>query len=107
MHYAKPLAEKDYSGIAINLVDLAPKYTAGMFLLLRSHLTIPPETPATHGDVNCAAKIKYVCCILIRAAKNLFSSLITYDHCIASCAHLFNFLYHGLTSVLHSVLIVS
>ena len=82
MHYAKPLAEKDYSGIAINLVDLAPKYTAGMFLLLRSHLTIPPETPATHGDVNCAAKIKYVCCILIRAAKNLFSSLTTYDLCV-------------------------
>ena len=77
MHYAKPLADKDYSGIAINLVDLAPKYTAGMFLLLRSHLTIPPETAATHGDVNCAAKIKYVCCISIRAANNLSVFTIT------------------------------
>ena len=58
VHYAKPLEEPDHSGISIMFVDTAPKYTAGMFLLLRSHLNIPPETQATHGDVNCAAQIK-------------------------------------------------
>ena len=58
VHYAKPLCEEDHSGISVKMVDSAPKYTAGMFLLLRSHLDIPPETEATHGDVNCQAKIK-------------------------------------------------
>ena len=58
VHYAKPLKEPDNSGISIMFVDTAPKYTAGMFLLLRSYLNIPPETQATHGDVNCAAQIK-------------------------------------------------
>ena len=59
VHYMKPLNDPDQSGISLNIVDTAPKYTAGMFLLLRSHLDIPPETAATHGDVNCAANIRY------------------------------------------------
>jgi len=58
VHYMKPLNDPDQSGISLNIVDTAPKYTAGMFLLLRSHLDIPPETAATHGDVNCAANIR-------------------------------------------------
>ena len=29
-----------------------------MFLLLRSHLKIPPFTPAVHGDVNCQANLR-------------------------------------------------
>ena len=31
-----------------------------MFLLLRSHLKIPPFTPAVHGDVNCQANLRRV-----------------------------------------------
>ena len=31
-----------------------------MFLLLRSHLEIPPFTPAVHGDVNCQANLRRV-----------------------------------------------
>ena len=58
VHYALPLSDPDHSGIAIRVVDKAPRYTAGMFLLLRSHLTIPPNTPSVHGDVNCQANIK-------------------------------------------------
>ena len=58
VHYAKPLSDDDHSGISLKIVETAPKYTAGMFLLLRSHLDIPPETAVTHGDANCAAKIR-------------------------------------------------
>ena len=58
VHYAKPLQDQDHSGISVMFTDSAPRYTAGMYLLLRSHLNIPPETPVTHGDVNCAANIK-------------------------------------------------
>ena len=53
MHYAVPLSEDDHSGISISIRDSAPTYTAGMFLLLRSHLSIPPDTPVIHGDMNC------------------------------------------------------
>ena len=35
VHYAHPLPTPDNSGIKIKLVDDAPKYTAGMYLLLR------------------------------------------------------------------------
>ena len=58
VHYALPVSEPDHSGIAITVVDRAPTFTAGMFLLLRSHLDIPPNTPSVHGDVNCQANIK-------------------------------------------------
>ena len=58
VHYAHPVREADHSGIAIRVVDKAPLFTAGMFLLLRSHLHIPPNTPSVHGDVNCQANIK-------------------------------------------------
>jgi len=58
VHYAHPLLAPDHSGIRIKLVDKAPKYTAGMFLLLRSHLDIPADTTGIHGDVNCQASIR-------------------------------------------------
>lgn len=58
VHYAHPLLTPDHSGIRLRLVDNAPKYTAGMFLLLRSHLDIPPDTTGIHGDVNCQASIR-------------------------------------------------
>lgn len=57
VHYAKPQVD-DHSGLAIAVRREAPKYTAGMFLLLRSQLSIPPNTPAVHGDVNCQANLR-------------------------------------------------
>jgi len=57
VHYAKP-QQNDNSGLAVLVRQTKPKYTAGMFLLLRSHLKIPPFTPAVHGDVNCQANLR-------------------------------------------------
>ena len=33
------------------------KYDAGIYLLTRTHLEIPPETTSSHGDVNCQVDI--------------------------------------------------
>merc|ERR1719322_1039338 len=57
VHYAKP-QQNDNSGLAVLVRQTKPKYTAGMFLLLRSYLEIPPFTPAVHGDVNCQANLR-------------------------------------------------
>ena len=59
MHYAKPQMA-DYSGLAVTVRQKKPKYTAGMFLMLRSQLEIPPNTPAVHGDINCQANLRYL-----------------------------------------------
>jgi len=58
VHYAHPLLSPDHSGIKIRFVDTAPQYTAGMYLLMRSQLNIPPDTTNIHGDVNCQANIR-------------------------------------------------
>ena len=58
MHYAKPQTD-DHSGLAVTVRQEKPKYTAGMFLMLRSQLDIPPNTPAVHGDMNCQANLRY------------------------------------------------
>ena len=58
VHYARPVNVADHSGIAITVVDKAPAFTAGMFLLYRSQLNIPANTPSVHGDVNCQANIR-------------------------------------------------
>jgi len=57
VHYAKP-QQNDYSGLAVMVRQAKPTYTAGMFLLLRSRLEIPPFTAAVHGDVNCQANLR-------------------------------------------------
>jgi len=57
VHYAKP-QQNDHSGLAVIVRQAKPTYTAGMFLLLRSRLEIPPFTPAVHGDVNCQANLR-------------------------------------------------
>jgi len=58
VHYSHPLTDPDHSGIRIKFVDQSPKYTAGMYLLLRSQLAIPSDTASVHGDVNCQASIR-------------------------------------------------
>ena len=59
MHYAKPQTD-DHSGLAVTVRQKKPKYTAGMFLMLRSQLEIPHNTPAVHGDINCQANLRYL-----------------------------------------------
>lgn len=80
VHYMKPLSDPDQSGISLNIVDAAPKYTAGMFLLLRSHLDIPPETAATHGDVNCAANIRYQFQNIVQQKHEIFFDTSTVNY---------------------------
>jgi len=53
VHYKHPLATPDKTGLSLKFRYQATKYTAGILLMLRGMLTIPPNTPATHGDVNC------------------------------------------------------
>ena len=36
--------------------NFRPEYTAGIFLLLRSYLRIPPHVQRVHGDMNCKVK---------------------------------------------------
>ena len=57
MHYAEPLDDPDFSGLQLQFTTKEPKYTAGILLLGRSNLYIPPNTPTTHGDANCKPDI--------------------------------------------------
>ncbi len=53
MHYAHPLDGPDDSGLALTYTRERPDKFAGIFLLLRSFLRIPPGMEAMHGDVSC------------------------------------------------------
>jgi len=53
VHYKHPLATPDQTGLSLKYSTQATTYTAGILLMLRGYLTIPPNTEATHGDVNC------------------------------------------------------
>merc|ERR1719220_2604145 len=53
IHYAKPLPDPDHTGLSLQFQRSETKYQAGILLMLRGSLSIPPNTPATHGDVNC------------------------------------------------------
>ena len=69
IHYAKPLPDPDHTGLSLQYQRSETKYQAGILLMLRGSLSIPPNTvsnlfetksphvahiqPATHGDVNC------------------------------------------------------
>jgi len=57
VHYAEPLDDPDFSGLQLQFTTKEPKYTAGILLLGRSNLYIPPNTPTTHGDANCKPDI--------------------------------------------------
>ena len=53
MHYKNPLDSEDDSGVMLTYTSSQPKYKAGIFLLLRSQLTIEPGVENVHGDMNC------------------------------------------------------
>ena len=53
MHYKNPLDSEDESGVMLTYTASQPKYRAGIFLLLRSQLTIEPGVENVHGDMNC------------------------------------------------------
>merc|ERR550519_2601687 len=53
VHYKHPLATPDKTGLSLKYRYQATEYTAGILLMLRGFLSIPPNTQATHGDVNC------------------------------------------------------
>ncbi len=41
-----------------NLLFFSTRYSAGIYLLLRSYLAIPPNTPVVHGDMDCMVNSK-------------------------------------------------
>ena len=69
IHYAKPLPDADHTGLSLQYQREETKYQAGILLMLRGGLSIPPNTASTfilgergcnkclqavtHGDVNC------------------------------------------------------
>merc|ERR1719370_2380559 len=53
IHYAKSLPDADHTGLSLQYQRAETKYQAGILLMLRGGLSIPPNTAVTHGDVNC------------------------------------------------------
>ena len=53
IHYAHQVTEPDYTSLSLSYQPGATRYQAGILLMLRSYLNIPPNTAAVHGDVNC------------------------------------------------------
>lgn len=58
VHYKRPLDSEDNSGVMLTYTEAKPKYNAGIFLMLRSQLTIKPGVKNVHGDMNCEVKDK-------------------------------------------------
>ena len=56
VHYKNPLDSEDDSGVMLTYTASKPKYKAGIFLMLRSQLTIDPGVENVHGDMNCEMK---------------------------------------------------
>ncbi|ODN03814.1 Peptidyl-glycine alpha-amidating monooxygenase B [Orchesella cincta] len=56
VHYAHPLpvGSTDRSGFSLHVNSEEPKYLAGIMLMYRSMLDIPPFQEKIHGDMNCA-----------------------------------------------------
>ena len=52
VHYAHP-HRADYSGLSLKYQMKPTRYSAGIFILLRAGLHIPPNTATVHGDINC------------------------------------------------------
>ena len=53
VHYAHQLQDPDYTSLSLSYQVQPTEFAAGILLMLRSYLPIPPDTPVTHGDVNC------------------------------------------------------
>ncbi|XP_071746304.1 peptidyl-glycine alpha-amidating monooxygenase B isoform X2 [Lepeophtheirus salmonis] len=56
VHYKHPLQNPDHTSLQLKYTLNKPSFKAGMVLLLRTSLTIPPHTLKTSGDVNCRIK---------------------------------------------------
>merc|ERR1711962_406757 len=56
IHYKNPFNEPDHSGVTAKISSIQPKYYAGIYLLWRFNLNIPPNKPEVSGDMNCAWK---------------------------------------------------
>ena len=53
VHYKVPLDIDDKTGVYIKYTEEKPKYKAGMLLLQRSALTIPPGVDNVTANINC------------------------------------------------------
>ena len=53
VHYAHQLQDRDFTSLSLSYQVEPTEFDAGILLMLRSQLTIPPNTLVTHGDVNC------------------------------------------------------
>ncbi|TRY67348.1 hypothetical protein TCAL_12467 [Tigriopus californicus] len=53
VHYKHPLDEKDFTGLTMHYTEDRPSNIAGIYLLYRSYLRIPPQVPVVHGNINC------------------------------------------------------
>ena len=53
MHYKVPLDNGDKTGVYIKYTEEKPKYKAGMLMLQRSALTIPPGVENVTANINC------------------------------------------------------
>ena len=52
-HYAHSVTRPDYSGLDLRYQKEVTRFAAGIFILLRSGLHIPPNKERVVGDVNC------------------------------------------------------
>ena len=53
VHYKIPLDFKDKTSAVIKYTENKPKYSAGMLILVRNQLTIPPGVSNVQADMNC------------------------------------------------------
>eukprot|EP00096_Caligus_rogercresseyi_P011837 TRINITY_DN4797_c0_g1_i2.p1 TRINITY_DN4797_c0_g1~~TRINITY_DN4797_c0_g1_i2.p1 ORF type:complete len:805 (+),score=181.95 TRINITY_DN4797_c0_g1_i2:63-2417(+) len=58
VHYKHPLQNPDFTSLQLKYTTNKPNYRAGMIMMLRNFLEIPPRTPKTFGDINCRIKTK-------------------------------------------------
>ena len=53
VHYAHKLEDEDHTSLSLSYQVQPTEFSAGILLMLRSHLEIPANSPVIHGDVNC------------------------------------------------------
>jgi len=78
VHYAHPLDDKDDTGLRLDYVTEKPKKgLAGVFLLFRTQLMIPPGKTAVHGDMNCKIGEQGMTVFAYRTHAHSLGSVIT------------------------------
>ncbi|KAK0055292.1 alpha-amidating enzyme precursor 1 [Biomphalaria pfeifferi] len=58
VHYAKPLTEKDYSGVRIYTTQESPKFVAGIFFMVANTFQLPRGFSAYAVDISCNYNFK-------------------------------------------------